>query len=184
MLATRDEPPLAPPGPGEALSRELRELAGEGIVAVHEGDFEAGYRLLGEVCDRLRAAGERLPAWIVSFYGLALAMHRGRHRDALALCQAAVEAEPMQAEYYANLAEAYVVARQLRKAVDALRRGLGVDASNPRLLDLQRRLGARRVPVIRRLDRSHPLNVTLGRIRHAVAGPVKLAPVSKTGGKR
>jgi tetratricopeptide (TPR) repeat protein len=158
-----------------AVAAELRASASEGIAAVRGRDFETGYRLLGEVSDAMRKAGERLPAWLISFYGLALAMHKGRHREAVELCQAAIDAEPMKAEYYANLVEACVAARQRRKAVSALHRGLAIDAGNPRLIEAQASVGSRREPVIGSLDRAHPLNVTLGRIRHAFAGPPKPA---------
>jgi tetratricopeptide (TPR) repeat protein len=112
---------------------------------------------------------------VISYYGLCLALHRGKHREGLELCQAAIDAEPMKAEYYANLAEVCAEGRQRRKAVSALQRGLAIDSGNARLLELQMRLGARRSPVIASLGRSHPVNVTLGRIRHVLAGPPKAA---------
>ena len=171
MTATIDVTPNPATEHKVALSQEFREMAGEGIAAVRQRDFENGYRLLGEVCDQMRKNGERLPAWIISYYGLTLAMHKARYREAADLCQAAIEAEPMKAEYYANLVEVCVAARQRRKAVSALLRGLAIDAGNTRLLDLQATMGARRAPVISKLDRSHPVNVTLGRIRHVLASP-------------
>ena len=171
MTATNDETPNPAAEHKIAVSQEFREAAGEGIAAVRQRDFERGYRLLGDVCDQMRKSGERLPAWIISCYGLSLAMHKAKYREAADLCQAAIEAEPMKPEYYANLAEVCVAARQRRKAVSALLRGLAIDAGNARLLDLQASIGTRREPVISKLDRTHPVNVTLGRIRHALAGP-------------
>jgi len=157
-------------------------MAPDGVAAARAGAVEAGYKLLGAVCDRLRGAGEKLPAWVVSYYGLCLALHLGKRHEAAELCQAAIEAEPMKADYYANLAEVCAAGRQRRKAVSAVGRGLAIDAANARLIALQARLGARRPPVISKLDRGHPVNVTLGRIRHALSGPA--GPDGKAGGAK
>ena len=154
---------------------EVRELARAGIASARARDFENGYLVLGEACDRLRQLGEKLPAPVISYYGLCLALHRGKHREGLELCQAAIDAEPMKAEYYTNLAEVCAAGRQRRKAISALQRGLAIEPGNLRLLDLAARLGRRRAPVIPKLDRSHPVNVTLGRIRHVLAGPPRAA---------
>jgi hypothetical protein len=152
---------------------QLSEMARSGIASTRARDYDNGYLLLGEVCDRMRAGGEKLPAPVISYYGLCVAMHRGRYREGADLCQAAIDAEPMRAEYYANLAEACVAGRQRRRAVSAVQRGLALDGRNSRLLELADRLGRRRDPVVGSLDRSHPVNVTLGRIRHAFLGPPK-----------
>jgi hypothetical protein len=153
---------------------EIREMARAGIASARARDFENGYLVLGEVCDRLRQSGEKLPAPVISYYGLCVALHRGKHREGLELCQAAIDAEPMKAEYYTNLAEVCAAGRQRRKAMTALQRGLALEPGNARLLDLEIRLGRRRDPVVSSLGREHPVNVTLGRIRHALAGPPRL----------
>ncbi len=149
-------------------------MARAGIASARARDFENGYLVLGEVCDRLRKLGEKLPAPVISYYGLCLALYRGKHREGLELCQAAIDTEPMKADYYTNLAEVCAAGRHRRKAVTALQRGMAIDPDNARLLNLETRLGRRRDPVLGSLDRAHPLNVTLGRIRHAVAGPPRM----------
>jgi hypothetical protein len=164
-------------------SSEARELARAGIASARARDFENGYLVLGEVCDRMRQAGEKLSAPVVSYYGLCLALAKGKHREGVELCQAAIDAEPMKADYYANLAEACAAGRLRRKALAALQRGLAIDAGNPRLRNLEERLGKRRPPVISSLDRAHPVNVTLGRIRHAFAGPPR-PPKKQAGAKK
>ena len=113
---------------------EVRELARAGIASARARDFENGYLVLGEACDRLRQLGEKLPAPVISYYGLCLALHRGKHREGLELCQAAIDAEPMKAEYYTNLAEVCAAGRQRRKAISALQRGLAIEPGNLRLL--------------------------------------------------
>jgi hypothetical protein len=170
MTDDRNQPGPEPP---DARAAETRELARAGIASARARDFENGYLVLGEVCDRMRSNGERLPAPVVSYYGLCLALAKGKQREAAELCQAAIDADPMKAEFYANLAEVCAAGRQRRKAVTALQRGLAIDGANSHLLELEARIGRRRNPVISSLDRSHPINVTLGVIRHALAGPPK-----------
>jgi|WetSurMetagenome_2_1015567.scaffolds.fasta_scaffold41697_3 tetratricopeptide (TPR) repeat protein len=172
---TSDEKTPGPDGEASKLDvAQLTEMARGGIASARARDFENGYLLLGEVCDRLRAAGEKLPAHVISYYGLCLGLHLGKHREASALCQAAIDVYPMKADYYDNLAEVCAAARQRRKAVTAVQRGLAIDPDNARLLDLEARLGRRRDPVVSSLRREHPVNVTLGRIRHALAGPPRM----------
>ena len=51
-----------------------------------------------------------------------------------------------------------------------VRAGLKIDRHNPQLLALIKELGVRSRPVLSFLDRSHPINRFLGRIRHALRG--------------
>jgi tetratricopeptide (TPR) repeat protein len=182
-MATDEKTPEAVEEARKLGIAQLSEMARGGIASARARDFENGYLLLGEVCDRMRAAGEKLPAHIISFYGLCLGLHLGKHREAAQLCQAAIDAEPMKAEYYLNLAEVCAASHQRRKAVTTLQRGLAIDPENARLRDLEVRVGRRRDPVISSLDRAHPVNVTLGRIRHALAGPPRPPKKGKTNKK-
>jgi tetratricopeptide (TPR) repeat protein len=68
--------------------------------------------------------------------------------------------------FYLNLGEAYLAGRQKKAALDAFYSGLKYDAKHKELLARVRRLGLRRPPVIRFLDRGNPLNKYLGKIRH------------------
>jgi hypothetical protein len=54
--------------------------------------------------------------------------------------------------------------------VAAVERGLKLDPDHPGLLTLQKEIGTRRRPVLRFLDRDHPVNVFLGRMRHNMTG--------------
>jgi tetratricopeptide (TPR) repeat protein len=159
-------------GSGVNLSqyRDVGELAREGVTAARVGEYGKGYALLGEVCDRMRKAGDKLPAPVISFYALCLALHTRKYREAAELCQAAIDADPMRADYYANLAAVCAAAGHRRKALSALQRGLALDAGNAQLIALEQRMGTRRKPVIPFLQRSNPVNVRLGRIRHTLSG--------------
>ncbi len=183
-MVRNDAPTDAAVQEKQLRTKELRELMREGLTAIRERDFHEGYRLLGDACDRVRKAGDKLPAPLVSYYGLCLGMVTDRQREAAEMCQAAIDAEPMKADYYANLVEVCIAANLRRKAVTTVDRGLAIDAGNARLLRLQQQLGKRRPPVIGGLDRSHPVNVTLGIIRHSLTSkPAKPARGGKSGAR-
>ena len=78
--------------------------------------------------------------------------------------------ELFEAENYLNLARTCLLARDRRGAVKAVRAGLKVDRGNQKLLTLYKEMGVRGQPVLPFLDRANPLNVLLGRIRHALRG--------------
>lgn len=161
---------------GDASENQYRspmELAREGITAARIGDFEKGYALLGEACDRVRKAGEKVPAPAISYFGLCLAVCKGHFREAAGFCQAAVDADPIRAEYYLNLAKVFHAGGFRRKAIAAVERGLALEAENQPLLALRTTLGVRRRPVIPFLSRANPLNVSLGRLRHALSATRK-----------
>ena len=144
-------------------------MAREGIHSARMGDYENGFVLLGDVCDRYRASGAKIPAPVVSYYGLCMAMHKERYREAAQFCQAAIDTEPFKADYYANLAHVCAAGKIRRKAIIAIQRGLAIEPENERLLRLQSRLGMRRPPVVPFLDRSNPINILLGRLRHSAS---------------
>jgi hypothetical protein len=78
--------------------------------------------------------------------------------------------ELFEPENYLNLARTCLLARDRRGAVKAVRAGLKIDRGNQKLIALYKELGVRGQPVLSFLDRAHPLNVLLGRIRHALRG--------------
>jgi tetratricopeptide (TPR) repeat protein len=150
-----------------------------GIAAARTDDFERGLIFLAEAHKRLEkeqsAKDTKLPPSAFSYYGLCLALHRGRIKEAAEFCQLALEREFYNAENYANLARVWIAGRARRKAIDALDRGLAVDPRNGVLQRLRINLGVRRPPVIPFLHRDNPLNVTLGRVRKSLHKDAKAA---------
>ena len=110
-----------------------------------------------------------LPGLYWSYLGHALSRAGHRHGEAIELCERAVSMEFFQPENYQNLAWVRLLSGDRRGALDALEQGRALDPSYAGWKELVRRLGARRPPVIRFLSRSHPLNRTLGRWRHALS---------------
>ena len=68
------------------------------------------------------------------------------------------------------LARTCLLANDRKRAVQAVRGGLKIDRNNPHLVALYKELGIRSHPVLRFLDRAHPINQLLGRLRHAIRG--------------
>lgn len=163
-------------------SDQLKATLRQGIFAVQERDWEEAYEVLGEALDGYRKRGEKIPALLLSYYALAMGMHTRKFKQAIEFCQSALATEPARVEHYANLAQLYHAAGYRRKAVEAVEKGVQIDGSYSRLLQLRATLGWRRPPVISSLSRDHWLNIFLGKIRHAVSPPkLEVATVRRQG---
>jgi hypothetical protein len=69
---------------------------------------------------------------------------------------------------YEHLARLELLLGSRRNALEALNRGLAVADGDRELRALRESLGRRRRPPVAFLGRSHPINVTLGRLLHRV----------------
>lgn len=103
----------------------------------------------------------------LSYFGLCLALVQKKMKPAIDLCKRAIELEFYNVEHYANLARVYTAAGNRKKAIEAIEQGLKSHPEDEVLLDVRRELGVRSRPPVPFLDRSHPINVTLGQARHA-----------------
>jgi len=147
-----------------------------GIEAAQEQKFDRGLVFLGEAYLQLsRNKDARIPPAALSYYGLCLAMQKGRNKEAAEYCELALERELFNVEHYVNLSQDWINAGHRRKAVDALERGLAVEPGNSRLRMLRESVGVRKPPVLRFLPRDNPVNVSLGKVRRKIGerGPSK-----------
>jgi tetratricopeptide (TPR) repeat protein len=103
----------------------------------------------------------------LSFFGLCLALVQKKMKPAIDLCKRAIELEFYNVDHYANLARVYLAAGNRKKAIEAVEQGLKVHPEDDALLGVRRELGIRSRPAVPFLDRSNPINVTLGQARHA-----------------
>jgi tetratricopeptide (TPR) repeat protein len=103
----------------------------------------------------------------LSYFGLCLALVQKQMKPAIDLCKRAIELEFYNVEHYANLARVYTAAGNRKKAIETIEQGLKSHPEDEVLLDVRRELGIRSRPPVPFLDRSHPINVTLGQARHA-----------------
>ena len=102
-----------------------------------------------------------------SCHGLGLCLARDRAYEGLQDCRAATGMEPDNPAVWWNLSRAALMLGRRGEAYRALREGLSVRPDHEGIARDLWRMGLRRPPVLTFLARSHPLNVFLGRFRHA-----------------
>jgi tetratricopeptide (TPR) repeat protein len=148
-----------------AFARQINEA----IEAVREEDYLRALTLFIDVYggDDLPALSTNKSAQGLSYFGLCLALVQKKFKQAIELCRRAVDLEFYNGDHYANLARVYVAAGNRKKAVEAAEAGLKVAPENDALLAARKMIGIRSKPPVPFLDRSHPINVTLGQARHA-----------------
>lgn len=103
----------------------------------------------------------------LSWFGLCVALVRKEFKPAIDLCRRAIDLEFYNGDHYANLARVYLAAGKRKKAVEAADDGLKVAPDDDYLEQVRQSLGVRARPAVPFLDRTHPINVSLGQSRHA-----------------
>jgi hypothetical protein len=161
-----------PPAP---VDHSAFENALRVIFAIDRGDTLHGLIAL-ECSPHLRS----IPV-VESYLGYCIAKERGRLKEAVWMCQAAVKAEPDNPAHYLNLGRVFLIAQDKAKAVAAFWQGIakapgaeaGVMARRAQrgharehnlILDELRRLGVRKKAPFPSLGRSHPLNRVAGKV--------------------
>jgi tetratricopeptide (TPR) repeat protein len=91
-------------------------------------------------------------------------------KHAVELCREIAAEDIKDVEVHYNLALAEYKLNNRRRAVQAVQRGLSIDAANPELRRLRTVMGMRREPIFRFLDRDHPLNKWLGKLTYRKPG--------------
>jgi|SRR5690349_4052519 len=104
--------------------------------------------------------------YYMSYLGVVLARSEQKWGEAERLCDAAVRMKRNQAQLYLNLAEVYSAAGRREEALEVLEAGLKYARRDIRLTIAKNRLVTRRMPVLTFLERRHPVNRGLGRLRH------------------
>ena len=150
------EPNVTTSGPADDEER--------GIALCRAGEWDRGVDILARQIN----SGERLSSTGYSYLGYGMALRRRQIREGLKLCEQAVKLEFYQPDNFLNLARTQVLAGNRRAAAASMRRGLALDRGHRGLRALAKDLGIRRAPVLRFLGRGNPLNVLLGRLRHAI----------------
>ncbi|HKO55180.1 MAG TPA: hypothetical protein VJ276_04835 [Thermoanaerobaculia bacterium] len=139
------------------------------IQAVREEDYLRGLTLFMDIYQTDDAPPIQTPrdAAGLSFFGLALALVQRKFKPAIDLCKRAIELEFYNGDHYANLTKVYVAAGNRKKALETVEAGLKLLPDHEGLLATRAAIGVRARPSVPFLDRSHPINVTLGQSRHA-----------------
>jgi tetratricopeptide (TPR) repeat protein len=103
----------------------------------------------------------------LSFFGLCLALVRKQYKAGVDLCKRAIDLEFYNGDHYANLARVYMASNNRKKAVETADQGLKLVPEHEYLMEVREELGVRKRPPVPILDRSNPINVTLGQARAA-----------------
>jgi tetratricopeptide (TPR) repeat protein len=101
----------------------------------------------------------------LSYFGLSVALSGGASREAIRACETAVRNESYNADLLLNLGKVYLMAGRTTKALAVFDRGLKLDPRHKGLQAALMKADRRRRPPLAFLDRSHPLNYYLGRMR-------------------
>src|SRR5688572_20193797 len=103
----------------------------------------------------------------LSYFGLALALVRKEFKAAIDLCRRAIDLEFYNGDHYANLSRVYTAAGNRKKAIETAEAGLKLVPEHEYLLEVRKSFGVRARPAVPFLDRTNPINVSLGQARHA-----------------
>lgn len=138
----------------------------------HLRDGQSGEALLH--ARRALGTSPKNPFYL-SYTGLLAAVAERRFGDAETLCREALGMKHNHAQLYLNLAEVYMASGRTAEAIQTLEKGLVSAGRDFRIRRALEKIGMRKEPVLSFLHRSHPLNRTLGKWRHRLAGPSKAA---------
>ncbi len=103
----------------------------------------------------------------LSYFGLCLALVRRDFKNAIDICKRAIDLEFYNGDHYANLARVYIAAGNRKKAVETSDAGLKLIPEHDYLEEVRKELGVRARPLVPVLNRTNPINVSLGQARHA-----------------
>ncbi|HEX6097230.1 MAG TPA: tetratricopeptide repeat protein [Thermoanaerobaculia bacterium] len=141
----------------------------EAIRAAREEDFLRALTMFIDIYGTEDSPPIRTPkdASGLSFFGLALALMQKKYKPAIDLCRRAIDLEFYNGDHYANLARVYLAAGNRKKAVETADQGLKLVHDHDYLTRVRESLGVRSRPAVPFLDRTNPINVSLGQARHA-----------------
>ncbi len=147
----------------------LSQKINEAIATTRDEDYLKALTLFVDIY-----GGEEAPTSLnnkaatgLSYFGLCLALVQKKYKIAIDLCKRALELEFYNGDHYVNLTRVYVAAGNRKKALETVETGLKLHADYEPLLHTRRSLGERARPAVPFLDRSNPINVSLGQARHA-----------------
>jgi tetratricopeptide (TPR) repeat protein len=141
----------------------------EAIQAARMEDYLRALTLFLDIYGTEDAPPIRTPkdASGLSYFGLTLALMQKKFKPAIDLCRRAIDLEFYNGDHYGNLARVYIAAGNRKKALETVEQGLKLSPEHEYLLNVRKNMGVRARPAVPFLDRSHPINVTLGQSRHA-----------------
>lgn len=142
----------------------------QAIAAAREDDYLRALTMFLDVYGTENAPPLKTPkaAMGLSWFGLSLALVQKNYKPAIELCRRAIDLEFYNGDHYANLARVYVAQGNRKKALETAEEGMkNVHEDHEYLQAVRTSLGVRSRPAVPFLDRTNPINVSLGQARHA-----------------
>lgn len=137
----------------------------DGLAAFDDGrELEALALFEAAVEVERRVSRKPTEARYLSYFGLCLCLVAKRHRDGVPMCREAIEREPYNAALFLNLGRACLAAGRRKEALAAFDQGLRLEPTHDALRQHRVELGRRRRTAVPFLERSHPINVALGKL--------------------
>ena len=124
-------------------------------------DYKAAERDFKKVLDTIDEHNEQYNN-VLSHYGMVQALNS--NKNGLLLCRDAASNEVIDGEVFLNLACAEWHDNNRKRAVDAIRQGVKIDADNQRLNRACAKLDCRKKCCFSFLPRGHKLNRLIGRL--------------------
>jgi tetratricopeptide (TPR) repeat protein len=145
-----------------------RQIA-EAIMAAKDEDFLRALNLFHDAygTEEMPAIQGSKTAQGLSYFGLCVALVRKDYKLAVELCRRAIDLEFYNADHYANLGRVYLAAGNRKKALETVEAGLRMNMKHDGLRNVRRMIGVRERPTLPFLNRTNPINVSLGQARHA-----------------
>lgn len=129
--------------------------------ALREKDYKAAERAFKVTLDSINERDEQYNS-VLSYYGLAQVLNS--NNNGLLLCRDAASNAVLEGDIFLNLACAEWASNNRKRAVDAIRHGIKIDADNEQLIRACVRLDCRRRSCFSFLPRNHKLNRFFGRL--------------------
>ena len=145
----------------------IPQILGRGIELTARGEYTRALPILAAVYGNI--APERHPQGLSS-YGLCLSRVEHKNKLGAELCEKAIALQPHDASHWVNLVRLYIGAKNRRRAVDLLEKGLSKLPDDERLMRVRTEIGYRQAPYFRFLRRTHPLN----RLYSRYAKPIRV----------
>ena len=138
----------------------------KGLTALKFGrSVEAVAHFEAAIAAEKQRGALRLRMRYFSYYGLSMAVAHRPSEHAIRMCEKAATRDSFDPALQSNLGKVYLLAGKTTQALAAFERGLRLDPTHQALKSQLAKVDRRASPPIPRLDRGHPANIWLGRLR-------------------
>lgn len=141
--------------------REAEQFVLQGIDLYDEAQSADAHQKFKKAYS-LDPEGPKVCAW----YGLTLGVVENKVQKGLDMCKKAINSGIPDAMFYRNIGILYVMANNKRLAVAAYQKGMSIDKGNRKIYNEWKKLGIRRKPFFKSLDRSNFLNKFIGKLTY------------------